>query len=1196
MSTFLKAGALLGSAMAILSLAACNDSASTPLGDGGLSLPDTGLSDGSVDVDGGMPPADAGFVPVGEIALSATGLDFGPVVVSSTATETLVITNPQDTPVRVTLSQPAGPDADAFVVELDVTRDGNAFILEPGAQATLTVSISPREIRDYLATLAIDSCQGDCPASIVIQAEGVQTGVICPETADLGLVNPDTCTTSAVSCQNMGNATENISSVELDAASDAAFAFAPVSLGALAPGDSLAIDVTFCPTDFGPLTASLLVITDMPSAVARAVSLTGTGGGADIACAPSTVEFGLTSVGGDVRRSVTCTNRGSDPLEISQSTIVGPNFAVVGGPIGPVSPGASTDFLLSFAPVALGASQAVLTIVSNDPDSPQVTIDLSGEAVDLLPCSIEAQPAEQDFGLVTVGERRTAELVFNNIGASDCTVSGFTTPTGPLSVTSPSAQVTLTAGAALRIPVEFAPSALGVVTASVTVSFSNPGSPDLSVGVRGEGGTPEITVTPFPVDFGNVAVGCAEPQTRSITIQRTAQGAGTITDIVLVQSATAAFSISHDAVPQTLGFFQSMQVDVTFTPPAAGAYSAQLRIISSGNAPVVIPITGQGDLTTQRTDTVTLTRDPVDVLIVIDDSCSMGAAQAALGATMPDFVSAFSGRGVDFQIGVVTTDMNDTTKAGRLQGMPTILTAMSPNLLDALSLRMQPGTGGSGTEQGIRAALAATIAPLATTSNAGFLRPNADLAVVFISDENDFSQGGLTIPDYLNGLRGASGSGDLYLSGITGPATGNCQGPYGQAFSAARYAQLIQGTANGLRLSYCDDMLTNLLQVSAALFGEDVVPLSAAPVINTIVVTINGVSVPQTDPVGAVNWAYELANNRVVIVDATMVPQGATINVTYDGFCLSGTCGDTTSDPGEQCDDGNGVNTDACINCTDAVCGDGFVQTGVEGCDDGNLVQTDACISNCASAACGDGFVQAGVEECDDGNTQSGDGCSANCVYYVASPPTPATYSPINNGTSLTFTGGNNPNDDGIAQLNLPFAFSLFEETATTTITVSPNGLIAFGPLLSSNSFNNADIPAAALPNSIVAGWWEDLLIDTQIPGGAEVSWSSQGAAPNRVVVIQWRDVRVANQATFNHRRFNFQIQLQEDGLIRLAYGDTETRGQVRTQTSASAGIEDSTGTVGYEALGCSPNCDGRARSAARPNGFPEQTAVTFTP
>jgi cysteine-rich repeat protein len=62
-----------------------------------------------------------------------------------------------------------------------------------------------------------------------------------------------------------------------------------------------------------------------------------------------------------------------------------------------------------------------------------------------------------------------------------------------------------------------------------------------------------------------------------------------------------------------------------------------------------------------------------------------------------------------------------------------------------------------------------------------------------------------------------------------------------------------------------------------------------------------------------------------------------------------------------------------------ADCGNGVVETGEE-CDDGNMVDTDACVSGCMDAECGDGHIQSGVEQCDDGNTTSGDGCSATCT------------------------------------------------------------------------------------------------------------------------------------------------------------------------------------------------------------------------
>ncbi len=95
--------------------------------------------------------------------------------------------------------------------------------------------------------------------------------------------------------------------------------------------------------------------------------------------------------------------------------------------------------------------------------------------------------------------------------------------------------------------------------------------------------------------------------------------------------------------------------------------------------------------------------------------------------------------------------------------------------------------------------------------------------------------------------------------------------------------------------------------------------------------------------------------------------------------CINATCGDGFTGPGEGCDDGNEVDDDACTNeCALATCGDGILQTG-ESCDDGNSEDTDACLSTCVDAVCGDGAVWSGMEECDDGNTVDDATCLADC-------------------------------------------------------------------------------------------------------------------------------------------------------------------------------------------------------------------------
>ncbi len=102
--------------------------------------------------------------------------------------------------------------------------------------------------------------------------------------------------------------------------------------------------------------------------------------------------------------------------------------------------------------------------------------------------------------------------------------------------------------------------------------------------------------------------------------------------------------------------------------------------------------------------------------------------------------------------------------------------------------------------------------------------------------------------------------------------------------------------------------------------------------------------------------------------------------------CIGVNCGDGVLDAGEECDDGDTSNTNACTNiCMNAKCGDGYLRTDLtsgfddyEECDDGNIVQGDGCNDYCDEEICGNGVLDAG-EECDDWGTVSGDGCSATC-------------------------------------------------------------------------------------------------------------------------------------------------------------------------------------------------------------------------
>lgn len=93
-------------------------------------------------------------------------------------------------------------------------------------------------------------------------------------------------------------------------------------------------------------------------------------------------------------------------------------------------------------------------------------------------------------------------------------------------------------------------------------------------------------------------------------------------------------------------------------------------------------------------------------------------------------------------------------------------------------------------------------------------------------------------------------------------------------------------------------------------------------------------------------------------------------------------CGNGTKDPGEQCDDGNQSDADACtVACKLPRCGDGTKQSG-EACDDGNRIDNDGCTNKCALPACGDGIVQ-NAEQCDSGGNNSNylaNACRNDCT------------------------------------------------------------------------------------------------------------------------------------------------------------------------------------------------------------------------
>jgi len=136
-----------------------------------------------------------------------------------------------------------------------------------------------------------------------------------------------------------------------------------------------------------------------------------------------------------------------------------------------------------------------------------------------------------------------------------------------------------------------------------------------------------------------------------------------------------------------------------------------------------------------------------------------------------------------------------------------------------------------------------------------------------------------------------------------------------------------------------------------------------------------------TDPAGRC-IAYPTARTRTCQNYGSASPAAAWC--TWNGWSACqpvGFCGDGHRDAGEECDDGNTSNNDACTNsCKTNVCGDGYFNPSSEECDLGTANGTRSCTadygSTCLSCSatcrqvassggyCGNG-VKEGSEQCD---------------------------------------------------------------------------------------------------------------------------------------------------------------------------------------------------------------------------------------
>jgi hypothetical protein len=343
------------------------------------------------------------------------------------------------------------------------------------------------------------------------------------------------------------------------------------------------VAVTFTPTAPGP-TSSVLTITGSTGETGQTHRVMAEGTGVDIVANPAILDFGAVPLGVTAgAQTITFATNPAAPIPISPTVASSAAYRVtVNGNLATVT----------FTPPSEGTfnENLVFTFVRQEegflPCTTTRTVAVRGSGIRL---NLTADPRSIDFGRVLRGETSSPRTT-NVANSTSFTFSGAATVDNEAFSVTP-ANFTLPAGRSQSFSLTFRPTAEGPVSGVLTLNLTGTGvgttfQTRVVVGLTGEGlGPAVLAVAPATLDFGDVSVGSSA--LRTVTVSNSGGTAAAVT----ATASNAAFSAAPGSFNLAPG--GSQVVNISFSPPAAGAVQAAVTFATAGSSRD-LAVTGRG--------------------------------------------------------------------------------------------------------------------------------------------------------------------------------------------------------------------------------------------------------------------------------------------------------------------------------------------------------------------------------------------------------------------------------------------------------------------------------------------------------------------------------------------------------------------------------------------------------------------------
>lgn len=217
-------------------------------------------------------------------------------------------------------------------------------------------------------------------------------------------------------------------------------------------------------------------------------------------------------------------------------------------------------------------------------------VDLSGSGNPVMNIPV----TEYNYGTITTGNSATYNAVVENDGTASLIIDSVTFAGSTDLTCTATFPVTIPASSQDQLPLVFAPTAYGPLTAIATVFSNDPVHPTGEITLTGDGVTPgpDISVTEGSHDWGTTRIGSYSRWL--LTVENHGDAVLTISD---VSSDDGHFIIDKDMVlPMDIGVLEFGQIGIWFQPELGIPYASSIRISSNDpdNDPVEVPVNGIG--------------------------------------------------------------------------------------------------------------------------------------------------------------------------------------------------------------------------------------------------------------------------------------------------------------------------------------------------------------------------------------------------------------------------------------------------------------------------------------------------------------------------------------------------------------------------------------------------------------------------